>query len=47
SASIVDPISIDDYEVTGTDGQLTATENVADGNASPFSNVDDVELNIP
>nr|GFA46912.1 hypothetical protein [Tanacetum cinerariifolium] len=43
SASIVDPISIDDYEVTGT----VTGKNVADGNVSPFSNVDDAELNIP
>nr|GEY95477.1 hypothetical protein [Tanacetum cinerariifolium] len=47
SVSIVDPISIDDYEVTGTDDQPIATKNVADGNASPFPNVDDAELNIP
>nr|GEY92263.1 transposase (putative), gypsy type [Tanacetum cinerariifolium] len=45
--SIVDPISIDDYEVTGTDDQPTATKNVADDNASLFPNVDDAELNIP
>nr|GEV35079.1 hypothetical protein [Tanacetum cinerariifolium] len=37
SAGIVDPISIDDYEVTSTNDQPTATENVADENASPFS----------
>nr|GEW30128.1 glycerophosphodiester phosphodiesterase GDPD1, chloroplastic-like [Tanacetum cinerariifolium] len=47
SASIVDPIFIDDYEVTSTDDQPTATENVADENASPFPNVDDAKLNIP
>nr|GEW84791.1 hypothetical protein [Tanacetum cinerariifolium] len=47
SASIFDPISIDEYEVTGTDDQPTATENVADDNASLFSIVDDAELNIP
>nr|GEW71708.1 RNA-directed DNA polymerase, eukaryota [Tanacetum cinerariifolium] len=37
SAGIVDPISIDDYEVTGTNDQPTVIENVADENASPFS----------
>nr|GFC92564.1 hypothetical protein [Tanacetum cinerariifolium] len=36
-----------DYEVTGTDDQPTAIENVADENASPFPNVNDTELNIP
>nr|GEX93758.1 hypothetical protein [Tanacetum cinerariifolium] len=38
AAFIVDPIFIDDYEVTGTDDQPTATENIADENASPFPN---------
>nr|GEY35384.1 hypothetical protein [Tanacetum cinerariifolium] len=47
SASIVDPISIDDFEVIGMDDQPTATENFADANVNPFSNVDDAELNIP
>nr|GFC40068.1 hypothetical protein [Tanacetum cinerariifolium] len=47
SASIIDPISIDDYEVTGTDDQPAATENVADANVNPFPNVDDADLNIP
>ncbi|GJT79370.1 hypothetical protein Tco_1053712 [Tanacetum coccineum] len=42
SASIIAPISVDDYEVVGTDDQADA-----DGNAKPFPNVDDVELNIP
>ncbi|GJY10149.1 hypothetical protein Tco_0378334 [Tanacetum coccineum] len=42
SASIIAPISVDDYEVVGTDDQAGA-----DGNAEPFPNVDDVELNIP
>nr|GEY67300.1 hypothetical protein [Tanacetum cinerariifolium] len=41
-ASIVAPISVDDYEFTVTDDQAGA-----DGNADPFSNVDDAELNIP
>nr|GEW00050.1 scarecrow-like protein 8 [Tanacetum cinerariifolium] len=41
SASIVAPISVDDYEVVGTDDQTGA-----DGNANPFPNVDDPELNI-
>ncbi|GJX66584.1 hypothetical protein Tco_0300927 [Tanacetum coccineum] len=47
SASTVTPISVDDYEVTGTDDQAAANENVADGNANPFPNVDDADLNIP
>ncbi|GJQ99961.1 hypothetical protein Tco_0522946 [Tanacetum coccineum] len=47
SASTVTPISVDDYEVTGTDDQAAANENVTDGNANPFPNVDDAELNIP
>ncbi|GKE63010.1 hypothetical protein Tco_1513377, partial [Tanacetum coccineum] len=47
SASTVTPISIDDYEVTGTDDQAAANDNVADENANPFPNVDDAELNIP
>ncbi|GJS50011.1 hypothetical protein Tco_0600132 [Tanacetum coccineum] len=46
-ASTVTPISVDDYEVTGTDDQATTNENVDDGNANPFPNVDDAELNIP
>nr|GEV46397.1 hypothetical protein [Tanacetum cinerariifolium] len=41
SASTIAPISIDDYEVMGTDDQAGA-----DGNAKPFLNVD-AELNIP
>nr|GEV76723.1 hypothetical protein [Tanacetum cinerariifolium] len=42
SASTVPPIFVDDYEITGTDDQTGA-----DGNADPFPNVDDAELNIP
>nr|GEY23233.1 hypothetical protein [Tanacetum cinerariifolium] len=42
SASTIAPISVDDYEVMGTDDQAGADEN-----AKPFSNVDDAELNIP
>nr|GEU32109.1 putative reverse transcriptase domain-containing protein [Tanacetum cinerariifolium] len=42
SASTIAPISVDDYEVMGTDDQAGA-----DGNAKPFLNVDDAELNIP
>nr|GFB16598.1 hypothetical protein [Tanacetum cinerariifolium] len=42
SASIVPPISVDDYEVACMDDQTGA-----DGNADPFPNVDDAELNIP
>ncbi|GJU56537.1 hypothetical protein Tco_1230251 [Tanacetum coccineum] len=41
-ASTIVPISIDDYEVVGTDDQA-----VADENAETFPNVDDAELNIP
>ncbi|GKA16415.1 hypothetical protein Tco_0696162 [Tanacetum coccineum] len=36
SASTVTPISVYDYEVTSTDDQTTANENVADGNANHF-----------
>ncbi|GJQ94561.1 hypothetical protein Tco_0005700 [Tanacetum coccineum] len=46
STSIVRPISIDDYEVTGVDDQATADGNVADKDANPFPNVDDAELNV-
>ncbi|GKB67102.1 hypothetical protein Tco_0928514 [Tanacetum coccineum] len=42
SASTITPISVDDYEVVGTDDQAGA-----DGNAKPFPNVNDAELNIP
>ncbi|GKG56862.1 hypothetical protein Tco_0582213, partial [Tanacetum coccineum] len=42
STSTIAPISVDDYEVVGTDDQAGA-----DGNAEPFLNVDDAELNIP
>ncbi|GKD81228.1 hypothetical protein Tco_1348067 [Tanacetum coccineum] len=47
SASTVTPISVYDYEVIGTDDQTSSNENVADGNANPFPNVDDMELNAP
>nr|GEX38087.1 hypothetical protein [Tanacetum cinerariifolium] len=47
SSSIVDPISIDEYEVTGTDDQPVVILNVVDENANPFLNVDDAKLNIP
>nr|GEY54959.1 reverse transcriptase domain-containing protein [Tanacetum cinerariifolium] len=43
STSTVRPISIDDYEVAGTDDQATADGNVADEDANPFPNVDGVE----
>ncbi|GJX14002.1 hypothetical protein Tco_0205760 [Tanacetum coccineum] len=36
------PISVDDYEVAGTDDQVGT-----DDHATPFPNVDDAELNIP
>ncbi|GJW39724.1 hypothetical protein Tco_0065569 [Tanacetum coccineum] len=42
SASIIAPISVYDYEVVATDNQADA-----DGNAEPFLNVDDAELNTP
>ncbi|GJY90246.1 hypothetical protein Tco_0505442 [Tanacetum coccineum] len=42
SASTIAPISVDDYEVVGMDDQAGV-----DGNAEPFPNVDDLELNIP
>ncbi|GJV22382.1 hypothetical protein Tco_1371402 [Tanacetum coccineum] len=46
STSIVRPISIDDYEVTGVDDQANADGNVADKDDNPFPNVDDAELNV-
>ncbi|GJY84007.1 hypothetical protein Tco_0497383 [Tanacetum coccineum] len=50
SASNITPISIEDYEVAGTDGQEAANESVPNnatgGNVNPFPNVDDVELNV-
>ncbi|GJW57443.1 hypothetical protein Tco_0104174, partial [Tanacetum coccineum] len=42
SASTIAPISVDDYEVVGTGDQADV-----DGNAEPFPNVSDAELNIP
>nr|GEX51873.1 transposase (putative), gypsy type [Tanacetum cinerariifolium] len=42
SANTIAPIFVDDYEVMGTNDQAGA-----DGNAKPFPNVDDAELNIP
>ncbi|GKB89021.1 hypothetical protein Tco_0961293, partial [Tanacetum coccineum] len=41
SANAIFPISVDDYEVEGMDDQAGA-----DGNAEPFPNADDAELNI-
>nr|GEX68209.1 ribonuclease H-like domain-containing protein [Tanacetum cinerariifolium] len=41
-ASTIAAISVDDYEVVGTDDQANADEN-----AEPFPNIDDAELNIP
>ncbi|GKG59863.1 hypothetical protein Tco_0607491, partial [Tanacetum coccineum] len=40
--SSIAPISVDDYEVVGTDDKAIADDNVAS-----FPNVDDEELNIP
>ncbi|GJZ26322.1 hypothetical protein Tco_0570575 [Tanacetum coccineum] len=42
STGLVVPIFVDDYEVVGANDQA-----IADGNANPFPNVDDAELNIP
>nr|GFA92837.1 hypothetical protein [Tanacetum cinerariifolium] len=42
SVGKIAPISVDDYEVVGTNDQADA-----DGNAESFPNVDDEELNIP
>ncbi|GKD58249.1 hypothetical protein Tco_1295758 [Tanacetum coccineum] len=46
STSIVRPIFIDDYDVTGVDDQATTDGNVANKDANPFPNVDDAELNV-
>ncbi|GKB99079.1 hypothetical protein Tco_0985216 [Tanacetum coccineum] len=49
-ASFIPPISTDDYEIVGVDGQEgTGTDGqaIVDGNVATFPNVDDVELNIP
>ncbi|GJT70002.1 hypothetical protein Tco_1029288 [Tanacetum coccineum] len=49
-ASIITPISIEDYEVTGMDGQEAVNESVLNnatgGNVNPFPNVDDLKLNV-
>ncbi|GJV49626.1 hypothetical protein Tco_1439838 [Tanacetum coccineum] len=52
SDSTIIPISVDDYDVAGTDNQAVVNENIANNNATggdvnPFPNVDDVELNVP
>ncbi|GJZ55133.1 hypothetical protein Tco_0610326 [Tanacetum coccineum] len=48
--SIINLISIEDYEVAGTDGQEAVNESVPNdatgGNVNPFTNVNDVELNV-
>ncbi|GKB01151.1 hypothetical protein Tco_0829195 [Tanacetum coccineum] len=50
SASTITPISIEDYEVAGTDGREAVNESVPNdatgGNVNPFPNIDDVELNV-
>nr|GEY40584.1 hypothetical protein [Tanacetum cinerariifolium] len=49
SASSIPPISTDDYEVVCLDGQEGAgaeSQAITDGNADPFANVDDVDLNF-
>ncbi|GKC00952.1 hypothetical protein Tco_0987088 [Tanacetum coccineum] len=52
SVSTIIPISVDDYDVAGTDDQAAVNENVASDNATgedvnPFPNVDDAKLNVP
>ncbi|GJT59400.1 hypothetical protein Tco_1002933 [Tanacetum coccineum] len=50
SISTIAPISVDDYNVAGTDDQASVNENVTNDNAkdvNPFPNVDDAELNVP
>ncbi|GJW94491.1 hypothetical protein Tco_0174163 [Tanacetum coccineum] len=52
SVSSIIPISVDDYDVAGTDDQEAVNENVASDNATgedvnPFPNVDEAELNVP
>ncbi|GJZ88783.1 hypothetical protein Tco_0660565 [Tanacetum coccineum] len=50
SVSTIVPISIEDYEVAGTDGQEAVNESVLNdatgGSVNLFPNVDDVELNV-
>ncbi|GJV62621.1 hypothetical protein Tco_1473449 [Tanacetum coccineum] len=48
STSSIPPISTDDYEVVHADGQegVGADGQAVNGNAEPFPNVDDAELNI-
>ncbi|GJY03878.1 hypothetical protein Tco_0369818 [Tanacetum coccineum] len=49
SASLIAPISTDDYDIVRADGQEgagTDGQTVTDGNADPFPNVDDAELSI-
>ncbi|GJU38869.1 hypothetical protein Tco_1191826 [Tanacetum coccineum] len=41
-ASLIAPISVNDYEVVGTDDQAAV-----DGSVASFPNVDDAELHIP
>nr|GEV49630.1 hypothetical protein [Tanacetum cinerariifolium] len=47
SADTVTPLSVDDYDVMGTNDQSTVNESVVDEDTNPFPNVDDAELNIP
>nr|GEY49835.1 hypothetical protein [Tanacetum cinerariifolium] len=49
SASSIPPISTDDYDAVRLDGQEGAgveSQAIADGNADPFANIDDVDLNV-
>nr|GEY51535.1 hypothetical protein [Tanacetum cinerariifolium] len=50
SARSIPPISKNDYEIVGVDGQEGVVMDgrvVADGNVAPFPDVVDVEINIP
>nr|GEX60576.1 nonaspanin [Tanacetum cinerariifolium] len=49
SASLIPPISTYNYEIVRSDAQEgtgTKSQFVVDGNADPFPNVDDVDLNV-
>ncbi|GJS10548.1 hypothetical protein Tco_0367344 [Tanacetum coccineum] len=51
STSTIIPISVDDYDVAGTDNQAAMNKNAANDNATcgdvnPFPKVDDAELNV-
>ncbi|GJX49472.1 hypothetical protein Tco_0276317 [Tanacetum coccineum] len=50
SVSTITPVSIEDYEIAGTDSQEAVNESILNDatgrNVNPFPNVDDVELNV-